>query len=580
VSSAPPSPSTETHARAPGPGATPGLALEEAFVPRRHTTSIPVALALSGRQRLGLFLGVLVLFLLAGSREPPWSDAKHLHGVAEAIAERGTVALPNGIPHAGKYYGMHPLLPSLVHVPGAWLHHKIATTWPSARMRSKAFTSHLGSAAVGALAVVLFVELGLLLGASIGVAAFGGLVLAAGTMVAIYARVAWSEIVQVAAFLGFFRALLRVSGTPTRTLAIALGLWAGALVNSKVVLVTCLPGAALFAGVRVWRQYGPATLARTAGWVALGGLPGVLMLVGYNLVRFGSPLNTGYGVGGDGGRAFGESLFFGLHGLFFSLGKSVFLYNPPLIAAAAALPFVIRDPRLGRDWLWAGLLTAIPPVLVHARLVFWSGDWAWGPRYILFLVPLMLLPGVLGLQLVLDAGDRLTRRLAMGAAGLALAAGLFVQVVGGMFYWDHYIRLSQAAQHHWLGRPNRAGAVSAIRHDGRCDPCFEDFLTFNHLPAFQPIEGHFWLARNLLRDRPWAQAELDAPWRRYTTLALPLSRQYAGSRFDLWALDYKGKRPRRAAYAIGAAGLLLLGVAFWLWYGGAASRVAAGRKLR
>ena len=553
------------------PGATP--AFEDVFSPRRHTTLIPLPLALPWRRRLGMFLGVFVLFLLAGTREPPWSDAKYVHGVAQAIVERGTVALPNGIPHAGKFYGMHPLLPSLVHVPGAWLHHKIATKWPTARFRSKAFTSHLGSAFVGALAVLLFVQLCLELGASAAVAGLGGLTLALGTMLAIYARVAWTEIVQVACFLGFFRALLKAAATPTRALAIALGAWAGALVNSKLVFLTCLPGAAAFAGFRLWRLYGPATLARTAGWVLLGGLPFVVMLLGYNLVR-GGIFSTGYSVGaGDGGRAFGESLFFGLHGLFFSLGKSVFLYNPPLIVSVLLLPFVVRDGRFGRDWLWAAGLTALPPLFVYARLVFWSGDWAWGPRYLTYLVPVLLLPGVLALQLLIDQGSQLRARLAVAVAAMTLAAGLFVQVLGGLFYWDHFIRLTQAAQHHWLGTPNRSGAVSVTRHDGRCDPCFEDFLTFNHLPAFQPIEGHLWLARHKLNDDPWAVAELDAPWRRYTHLALPLSRQYEGSRVDWWALEYKGKRPRRAAYAIGAAGLLLLGLSIWLWSLGRVRRV-------
>jgi hypothetical protein len=582
VLQAPPTTSSSPAAPAPAPAAAPaGDDAFDLFTSRRHTTLIPVPLTLPWRRRLGLFLGVFVMFLLAGSREPPWSDAKQVHGVAEAIAERGTVALPIGIPHAGKFYGTHPLLPSLVHVPGAWLHHKIATKWPSARVRSKAFTSHLGSAFVGALAVLLFVQLCLEFGASAGVAALGGLTLAFGTMLAIYARVAWTEIVQVACFLGFFRAVLRTAATPTRAIAIALGVWAGALVNSKLVFLTCLPGAAAFVGFRLWRQHGRATVARTAGWVALGGLPGVAMLLGYNLVR-GGIFNAGYSVGGEGaGRAFGESLFFGLHGLFFSLGKSVFLYNPPLIIAALAIPFVLRqgDVRFGRDWLWATLLTAVPPLLVYARLVFWSGDWAWGPRYLLYLVPLMLLPGVLALQLMTDRG-RMRTRLALTAAGLTLAAGLFVQVVGGLFYWDHFIRLTQAGQQHWLGKPNRSGAVSATRNDGHCDPCFEDFLTFNHLPAFQPIEGHLWLARHRASDDPWEVAELDAPWRRYTHLALPLASHYQGTRVDWWALDYKGKRPRRAAYGIGAAGLLLLGLAFWLWYGVAVSRLAVTGKLR
>ena len=560
----------------PEPGATP--ALEHPFGLRRHTQLIPVPLALPWRRRWAMLLGVFVMFLLAGTREPPWSDAKYVHGVAEAIAERGTVALPNGIPHAGKYYGMHPLLPALVHVPGAWLHDQIASKWVTARGRSKAFTSHLGSAFVGALAVLLFVQIALSLGASPGVAGFGGLVLAFGTMLAIYARVAWSEVTQVACFLGFYQALLRVSGSPARGLAIALGVWAGMLVNSKLVFVISLPGAALFAGMRIWRHHGMATLARTAGWVLLGAVPGMIMLFGYNYVRFGSFLGTGYGVGEGASRAFGESLFFGLHGLFFSLGKSIFLYNPPLIVAMLALPLVLRDDRFGRDWLWAAVLTALPPVFVYARLVFWSGDWAWGPRYLTYLVPVLLLPGVLALQLLRDQGSQLRAHLAMAAAWATLAAGLFVQVMGGMFYWDHFIRTSQAAQHHWLGTPNRSGAISATRHDGRCDPCFEDFLTFNHLPAFQPIEGHLWLARHKLGGDPWHVAELDAPWRRYTTLTLPLSRQYNGTRFDWWALDYKGKRPRRAAYAMGAGGLLLLALSFWLWRVRRVGRTVPGRR--
>ena len=564
----------------PQPGATP--AFEHAFSRRRHTTLIPVPLVLPWRRRWALLLGVFVMFLLGGTREPPWSDAKYVHGVAEAIAERGTVVLPNGIPYAGKYYGMHPLLPSLGHVPGAWLHDQIASKWKSARFRSKAFTSHLGSAFVGALAVLLFVQIALSLGASPGVAGFGGLVLAFGTMVAIYARVAWSEITQVACFLGFYQALLRVSSSPTRGLAIALGLWAGMLVNSKLVFVISLPGAALFACPRIWRQYGGPTLARTAGWVLVGAVPGMILLFGYSYVRTGSFLGTGYGVGAGAGRAFAESVFFGVHGLLFSVGKSIFLYNPPLIAAMLLLPAVLRDGRFGRDWLWLAALTALPPVFVYARLVFWSGDWAWGPRYLTYLVPVLLLPGVLGLQVLRDQGSRLRANVALLGAGAVLAAGLSVQVLGSMFYWDHFIRISQAAQHHWLGIPNRGGAVSATRPDGRCDPCFEDFMTFIHLPAFQPIEGHLWLARHKLRQHPWAVAEQDAPWRRYTSLTLPLARQYDGTRFDWWALDYQGKRPRRAAWAMGAAGLLLLGLSCWLWAGRLRSwrRTVPGRRAK
>jgi hypothetical protein len=91
--------------------------------------------------------------------------------------------------------------------------------------------------------------------------------------------------------------------------------------------------------------------------------------------------------------------------------------------------------------------------------MFWSGDWCWGPRYLLFMVPVLLLPAVLALDHLLGA----RRRVAVVAAGSFFAVGLFVQVLGNAFYWDHFIRISQEARSRWLGSPNRAGAASVDR---------------------------------------------------------------------------------------------------------------------
>jgi hypothetical protein len=167
------------------------------------------------------------------------------------------------------------------------------------------------------------------------------------------------------------------------------------------------------------------------------------------------------------------------------------------------------------------------------------------------------------------------RKLALAALGALVAAGLFVQVLGGLFYWDHFIRISQDARTSWLGAPNRAGAASADR-GGMCDPCFEDFYAFNWLPAFTPIEGHWWLLRHVPGKHDWRRAEADAPWHRYTTLQLNIAPSYSRARLDWWFLDWKG--PLRAKGVV----LLILftlgaGASSLLWWRGHRAGGRAGR---
>src|SRR4029453_16214146 len=121
------------------------------------------------------------------------------------------------------------------------------------------------------------------------------------------------------------------------------------------------------------------------------------------------------------------------------------------------------------------------------QLIFWSGDYAWGPRYLVFCVPALMLP----LALVVERG----RRLVAAALVAALALGVFVQILGSAYYWDHWIRISKEASAAWLGKPNRSGSFPPDR-GGVCDACFEDQYAQQWLPPFQPIAGHLWLLRH------------------------------------------------------------------------------------
>jgi hypothetical protein len=523
----------------------------------------PAPASMTPRQQLGLFLTMVCLYLVVGSREPPWNDARQIHEVAESIVERGSIAVrtPTALQHGGKSYALHPLLPSLIHLPGALAARVMKATWPDDAWTIRAMTSHLGPALLGALACLLFAQLCLDLGVSRATASLAGLLLGCGTMVAVYARVPWSEITQTATFVGAFLWLLRASRTPGPRAGLWLGLWLGLLVNAKAVFALSLPGAALFAGITIGRAHGRAAAWRTLGAAALAGLPWALLFLWYDHARTGSLLDTGYALPGQVGRAYDEALLTGLYGLFVSIGKGLFLYNPPLIASALALPHALRTRP--RAWLWALLLTAGPVVLLYAHSSFWSGDWCWGPRYLLFLVPIALLP----LVFAFDDTRAARRRLALGLGGAALGAGLAIQLLGIAFYWDPYIQVAQEARLRWLGTPDRSGAIAPDR-GGACDPCFEDFYQHQWLPAFTPIAGHLWLLRHNLPGRhhdPWDVAEADAPWHRYTKLQLDIAASYRRVHLDWWLYDFNGHL-RRIGLVLFAAMVLALGASAVFWW--------------
>jgi hypothetical protein len=122
-----------------------------------------------------------------------------------------------------------------------------------------------------------------------------------------------------------------------------------------------------------------------------------------------------------------------------------------------------------------------------------------------------------------------------GVVGIVVA-GIAVQLLGSALYWDHFIRIAIEAKNQWLGHPNRTGAYIPEKGRGHCDSCFEDTYEILWTPAFQPIKGHWWLIKSLARgDADAAQAQVDAPWRRYTSLSLSLP-SYPRARVDWWGM--------------------------------------------
>jgi hypothetical protein len=263
----------------------------------------------------------------------------------------------------------------------------------------------------------------------------------------------------------------------------------------------------------------------------------------YNFARWGSPFTTGYEAVTVG--FWRENVLVGLWGQFLSPGKSAFLFSPPLLLGLLGIRrLVTRRPHVAL----AISLTVGPIVLVCARYLFWSGDWAWGPRFLVFALPALLLPAA-----ELFDRDRPPRRALWAGIGALLLAGVAVQGLGNAFVWNDFINIARQAQVSWLGRPDTRGTVLA---PAPCPSCFEEVYGVDWLPSMQPIAGHWWLLRHKLAGDDWEVATADAPWTRYTSLGLDVERPYAAATINWWPIAAANRRP----WLIAILSLLVLAV--------------------
>jgi hypothetical protein len=154
----------------------------------------------------------------------------------------------------------------------------------------------------------------------------------------------------------------------------------------------------------------------------LASLAVVCLLVGfYNDARFGNPLDSGRRFAK--GETFSAPLWLGLYGLLFSPYKSIFLYSPILLACLVSFPLFLKRHRL-EGWLLA--LTVIAHLLLFATWYMWWGGFAWGPRFLVPLTPLLALTLAPLVEGVLTRGS-LPAKLALAALALLSTA---IQVLG------------------------------------------------------------------------------------------------------------------------------------------------------
>ncbi len=318
------------------------------------------------------------------------------------------------------------------------------------------FTNSIVTASTG---VVLFF-LAMRLGAPRRRAALLALVFGLGTYAWPHARTLFSEPLTALFLIGaVLAAIAAVDEGSWRRAALA-GACAGLALNVRTSAAIFPVLVGLFVAVGFLRRRGaiPSVIGATAFGIPV--LAGFGLLLASNAWRYGSPTDLG-----PPSVPFNFPLSEGLVNLYFSSGKSLFLYVPVLLVAVVALPVAVRK----RPWE-TGLLIGLIAMnsILFARFVAWHGDQAWGPRYLQIIVPcaVVLVAPALGANL------RWAR--AVAVAGVFGAIG--PAAMGVLIYPNAYFQVGNA-------EPTLTGRVEANGERRYIN-------AFHFDPYWSPILGH------------------------------------------------------------------------------------------
>jgi hypothetical protein len=254
----------------------------------------------------------------------------------------------------------------------------------------------LVSATAAALAVAGFHQAAIALKATPRTAVVLSLMLGGATVLWVYGASFYSEAWQ-AAMLVWAAALLldaRGAGTHRAVKVVAAALLLTIVGLTKVTSLVFVPG--FIAGVIADRAVPLRARIRAAATLALGIAIAVAIHVWWNAHRFGEAFEFGYDwaetIPLPPPQAFrAADIPRGLIVLLASPGKSLLLWAPVLLLAAGSARELWRQERA----VMTGIaVTASVGLLFYAAYLFPEGGYAHGPRHLVPMLPLLLLPAV------------------------------------------------------------------------------------------------------------------------------------------------------------------------------------------
>jgi hypothetical protein len=336
---------------------------------------------------IGVFLVVGSVYGAAGPGRLDIIDGQYRFEVARNLLHAGSLQIRDpfllgAAEGLGGRYSPYGISGSIVSLPlviiGTWID-------PSSIERQQfffSFTSALFGAGTAAVLLFFYLTLGVSPGSALRwtlVAAFATLAFPASTSVFEQAQHGFFVVSAcLLAFLGARR--------DSMALTIAGGLMLAVLVNFQETYIVLFPALGL---ATLASRDGSIDLSRRAIvrylMFVLAGALGLLVYAGVNDLRFGHPLATGKGTNHP--SAFGNPLL-GLPALLVSPGKSILLYSPPIVLALIGVRELLRREH---GLALAISLASLAHLAVISSVSFFGGDWCWGPRYFVPILPLLAL---------------------------------------------------------------------------------------------------------------------------------------------------------------------------------------------
>jgi len=351
---------------------------------------------------VALFLLLLSVYLLSYSGALHSSDGQAMFSVAESLVRREDYDINQirwmGLQQGtfgpdGDLYCRKGLGTSLLALPLTWLG-LFVPLWGV--VQTTMLLNPLLTALTGTL-VFLYVRR---LGYGQSTAVVTALVFGLGTMAWPYSKYFFSEPLSGLCLLGAAYFLLgEASGRPAYRSLVRIALSGFVLglavatrfANAVLVPLYLIPllGYHLRAqaisrrSLGLWRLLSPRAIQDVLAF----GVPLLVWAVficAYNYVRFASPFTTGYLPE----ESFSAPWLTGIVGLLVSPGRGLLFFCPVLVLCLPAAPVFFRRHRVEAALVF---LVSACYVLLYGKWFMWHGGYAWGPRFLVPILPLLCL---------------------------------------------------------------------------------------------------------------------------------------------------------------------------------------------
>lgn len=207
-----------------------------------------------------------------------------------------------------------------------------------------------------------------------------------------YQRAQSSEIFQVLFFaLGFWFLIESTSNRAPRTLWLVWLFW-GALIFTRLVFVILIPAIWITTAFAGRRSKNPSPLRTELARLIVPPVLIFLLLACINWIKFGSPFLTGYHQWHADQHRVTLNWEDGVYGFLFSTRWSIFLYFPVLIFALPAIRRFAAEYPIDSVALFSAFLISL---FIIGSIPTWRGEWTYGPRYMIFCLPILALPALL-----------------------------------------------------------------------------------------------------------------------------------------------------------------------------------------